>query len=726
MQKTDKILKNGTIAVLYSVLVSVFVVALCEIRFKSFFTLDDSYNEYLGFMRQYGQSWLSGEIPFITKNIMIGGNAMVELQRAIFAPQNILASLIAAKSANPLAPGLFYAFINIFLSCLSGYSIGKSFGISRNLSLVLGFFIAINPIFLYQYAGPWWNAANGHTWSLVAIATFCLLRQSMTAWRVVANFLATLILLSSGWPHGIIGYFVIVGCISLVDLRYGEAFNLVVKRCLPLVLAGIAAIPVYSEFIVLSGLVNRPSGWNNAGNFMVPSVTQLLLTFSPTYFEFMNYFGGFKSFFVPVGFSTIFFLLALFFYRVSFLDKNIVLFAVILAATLCLSMLPSQTGMLRWPIRFVPYFSVFASVATFYVMSRGEKVNSLVRKNGFLSIVLVLFVVSAFRNIFERPKVVLLEAGTSLLLVGLWFFCVEKRKPVDIATSSWLKAATVPAFCLALMLACMPSLGKVYLPVHTLPSHMTLPENVNWDGNFASFTGWAPEEPVEPGELQSALFGYYDIRSINGSSPNGHKYLDQVLAYYSSHAVLQPEESMANLSQAVPGLENVCWFNLFGVSSLAIRADIQEDVGSGLEGCGYHPAQLSHDQSVLYYSSEQHYPTTLTYTTNPNVKVARETNDSVTLTVPEHTDPLKLVFSRVWWPGYVAHGLTCPVTIHGFGTMLLGADIPAGCSGELKVSYFPVTWVYTLYCPVLAVIGLGLLLLQIRRNQKLRRILEDL
>lgn len=159
---------------------------------------------------------------------------MVELQRAIFAPQNILASLIAAKSANPLAPGLFYAFINIFLSCLSGYSIGKSFGISRNLSLVLGFFIAINPIFLYQYAGPWWNAANGHTWSLVAIATFCLLRQSMTAWRVVANFLATLILLSSGWPHGIIGYFVIVGCISLVDLRYGEAFNLVVKRCLPL------------------------------------------------------------------------------------------------------------------------------------------------------------------------------------------------------------------------------------------------------------------------------------------------------------------------------------------------------------------------------------------------------------------------------------------------------------------------------------------------------------
>ncbi|KGB26219.1 hypothetical protein AtDm6_0498 [Acetobacter tropicalis] len=78
----------------YFFIFSIVIVAAATLNNPYFFTEDDSQNEYLGFMRQYGESWRNWEIPFIAKNILVGSNAMVELQRAIFAPHNIVASLI--------------------------------------------------------------------------------------------------------------------------------------------------------------------------------------------------------------------------------------------------------------------------------------------------------------------------------------------------------------------------------------------------------------------------------------------------------------------------------------------------------------------------------------------------------------------------------------------------------------------------------------------------------
>ncbi|MGD7070693.1 hypothetical protein [Acetobacter sp. AAB5] len=722
MSRNNSFVKNGFLAVFYALLVSCFVVGICEVRFPSFFTIDDSQNEYLGFLRQYGQTWLSGEIPFITKNIFIGDNAMVELQRGIFAPQNILASLVTCLTTNPLITGWFYALCNVFICCISGYIIGRSLEISRDISLLLGFSIAINPVFLYQYAGPWWNAANGHAWSLLAIATYCQLRQRITTGAVIANFAATLVLLASGWPHGFIGYLAVVAGFSCVDLAYGDPIKVLFRRCVPLLLAGIAAIPVYSEYVFLHPLLNRATGWENADNFMVPSLSQLLVTFSPTYYEFMNYFGGYKSVFIPVGFSTLFALPVAIFFRTSVRDRVLAACLIILGITTALALMPSQMGILRWPLRFVPYVSVFAAITTFYVFSKKDIVESSVRRNVFFGITALLFVVSASKNVFERPKVVALELLTSIALVAVWFLYARSKKITGKDIGLIIPAA-IPVFSLLLMLASMPSLGRIYLPVNVLPSHVSVPASVNMQGNLLSFAPWGREHPKEAADLQSSLFGYYNIRALNGYSPNGQDYTDAILTHDTSHTIFKPDDIIPKLASAVMLPGNPCLFDLFAVSSMVVSSDTYQKYHHDLLACGYHKVATA-PSGMLYLSTPKTYPSNLAYSTQAGVTVERETANSMTFSVPAHTAPVQMVLSRQWWPGYTAQGLNCKVNVSGFQDVLVQVDVPAGCSGKLTVSYFPHTWPLALVCLLMGVLGLVAFLWQLSRERKLQLILQ--
>lgn len=721
MLKTYGCTKNGFVAIFYALFVSCFIVAICEIRFPSFFTIDDSQNEYLGFLRQYGEAWLSGEIPFITKNIFIGDNAMVELQRGIFAPENILASLLTYFSTNPLITGQFYAFCNIFICCISGYMIGRSLKISRNISLLLGSSIAINPIFLYQYAAPWWNAANGHAWTLLSIATYCQLRQSLTVKSIIGNFAATLILLASGWPHGFIGYLAVIAGFSYVDLIYGDSLKTIFRRCVPLLLASIAAIPVYSEYVFLHPLINRASGWTNADNFIVPSLSQILVTCSPTYYEFMNYFGGYKSLFIPVGFSTLFSLPVAIFCRVPLRDRVLVACLVILGITTALALMPSQMGILRWPLRFVPFISVFATITTFYIFSKKNIIESPEKRNFFFGIVVLLFIISASKNVFERPKVVLLELLTSISLIVIWFLYIRKKK-LSSQDIGILFPALIPAFSLLLMLASMPSLGRIYLPLSVMPSYVSKPADVNFQGNLFSFIQWGKEYPHEAADLQSSQFGYYNIRAINGYSPNGQVYTDTILRHDTSHTIFKPDDIIPKLASSVMLPGKPCFFDLFGIGSIILSPDTYQRYYHAFLNCGYNKATIA-QSGMLYLSTSKMYPYNLTYSTDPQVTVTQETSNTMTFSVPSHIKPLKMILSRQWWPGYRASGLNCEVKVTDFQGVLVQVDVPSNCSGKLVVSYFPYTWPLALVCTFASILGLMFFIRQLIIEKKLQFIL---
>ncbi|MDI2091105.1 hypothetical protein [Commensalibacter oyaizuii] len=682
-------------------LFSLLIIVICTLRNHYFFTLDDAENEYLGFMHQYGQSWKNGEIPFITKDLLVGGNAMVELQRAIFAPHNIIGSILNASNHILISTGLFFAFVNMMTLCFSGYIIGRTLNIKRNLCVTLGLFLAINPMFLFQYSGPWWNAANGHAISILSIASIFYLIKNQTRLAYTFNFLTVFWLLVSGWPHGFIGYLVISICliISFSEADIKSAFYLF----FPTLCAGISAIPIYSEFIYLKAFIERPSGWDNVNNFLVPSLSQMLLSFSPSYYEHMNYWGGYRTVFFPIGFSTIFFVFSCFFLKIDLKSKTTQTLIIIAALLLLLCQMPSQAGMLRYPYRFLPLFSSIITIFTFYVINRYEITVSRQRQQLFYFFISIFIIVSISTCFFELKNKVLIANLITFCLLTYVYLAFFKNK--NLKEASTIHLSLIPFCCFLIMIFVLPGVGKgKYMYESHLPNQLRNLNKLNLSGYTLSFSGgtgsWQ-KAPKELADLNSSQFGYYDIKSTTGYSPNGHKFLDQIIVHHSPHTTLNQEDALLPLLRKIPELNNVCMINLLNVTNVVLHNNVNFEQ---IKQCGF-TNSFTGARDYTYANYKRNLSTTLSYSLIPNTTVKNETNNTIKLYIPDSAQKNTLIFSRAFWPGYTASGLACNVQISGFENALLSAQIPAHCSGNLTISYFPKTWKYTLFFAVIGIIA---------------------
>lgn len=679
----------------YFFIFSLLIITVCIWRNHNFFFFDDSQNEYLGFMHQYGLSWRSGEIPFITKNIMIGSNAMIELQRAIFAPHNIIASILGSYSQHVLFTGIFFALIDLLIICFSGYIIGRTLDIKENLSIILGMSLAINPMYLYQYSGAWWNAANGHAISLLAIASIFYLIKNKTRWAYIFNFISVLWLLLSGWPHGSVGYLITTGflIIFIHKLKIKSILNL----SIPTICAGICAVPIYSEFIFSKDLLDRFSGFSNGNNFLVPTISQMLFSFSPSYYDYMHYVGGYQIFFVPLAFSTIFFVFSCFFFKLNFNDpilKNLIGLSIIFVIV-CQS--PSQFGMLRFSFRFLPFFSLFLTILTFYIISKYEIIIIKSREKSFFIFIITVLIISISTCFFEQKKVLITNLMSFCLLLYVYFFFFKNKK---IKKASILHLSTIPFCCLLIMLFILPGLGGRYLFQTNLPNELHNSKSLNLNGYVMPFSKWGADFPKELSDINSSQYGYYNIKTIAGYSPNGQKYLDQILVHNLPQSLFDEHEVLPHLLIKFPEYRDVCMINLLNVSTIVLPKNTNLEP---IKQCGY-TKFISGSRDFIYAMNDQKSSSTLSYSTNPNTKIIQETNNTIKLEIPKSDNINTLIFSREFWHGYISSGIKCNVEISGFKGALLSLKIPSNCSGNLTLSYFPKTWKYTLFFPVFGII----------------------
>ena len=172
-------------------------------------------------------------------------------------------------------------------------------------------FVAINPVFLYQYAPGWWNAANGQAWATAAIATFLLAKTRLSPIALLLHFLSVCCLLASGWPHGVIGYATFALLILITEgfkaeSRLGNGMAVLVN-----ILALLMAVPIYSEYLYSATMIERVSEIYNTDNFLRPTLSSIVFGFNPTFYDFIHYFNGYRLLSIPVGFSVIFLPLAL-------------------------------------------------------------------------------------------------------------------------------------------------------------------------------------------------------------------------------------------------------------------------------------------------------------------------------------------------------------------------------------------------------------------------------
>ena len=167
--------KRNGINLLYSLIIALFIVLVCTLSDKSFFFYDDAQNSYLPYYRAVGRMWLNKEIPLIIKNTFIGQNMMIDIDRGIFLPQNIILSILSVKIESFLTISRLVAFVNFVLMAFFAQKISEALNIKNKV--VVAFLFCINPIFLYFYLASWWNSAAGQVWFVAALASIFLLRK---------------------------------------------------------------------------------------------------------------------------------------------------------------------------------------------------------------------------------------------------------------------------------------------------------------------------------------------------------------------------------------------------------------------------------------------------------------------------------------------------------------------------------------------------------------------
>lgn len=681
---------------LFSIIYTITIITICILFNSKFFNTDDSLNEYIGFYKQYGKIWAEGHVPFIVDTLLLGGNGMIELQRGIFLPQAIIASLFA-HFVSIKKTGVLIALMNISLIVYSSIKIAKFFNIKNQYAYTFAAFMAIQPTFLYQYSAGWWNAAHGQAWATAAIASFLWLREKQTAARVFIHFIVVIFLLSSGWPHGVIGYAVFAAAMLIFDFTQTKKihFNLII----PNVLSILFALPIYSEYIASSDLINRPSGYHNHGDFLVPEWSSIIMSFNPTYYDFLHYFGGYRLIPVSLAFSTIF-LIAIFCFRktIKLVETNKYakfLFALIITYFI-LTQMPTQFGPLRWPFRFLPFLAFSITLFTFFILDKAEIKNS---KFNYYLIITISFILSIFSSLsYEEniTKYIILNLLSCILLLSIPFLLDKK-----------IFLLSTPLISLIIMLLGLKSLGHGYIAFNPLKENVVMTQDANLSGFMLSFTDRNPRETIN--DLSSSQFGAYDIKSINGYSPIGHKNMDKLLPAPTAHGIFHINESLNNILQ-IDNLSKSCIAPNMGISVINLSKPDFDNFKDKLMGCGYtdiHATTYDDINASLPKEATQSwqlFPLTIVPYSSEH-KLIEHSNNYDVVQLAQRNAETTIIFPRVWWHGYTAkfNGNAIPVGKDSTNAFI-AIKVPAGESGILELSYFPSTWRKIWWLPLLALI----------------------
>lgn len=761
---------------LFSIVYAITVVVICSIFSKNFFATDDAAFEMLGFFRQIGHIWIQGELPLIVDSMYFGGNEVIDLTRGIFLPQNIFVTTIVAQFNYILLAGYILAFINLTLVSISSLSIANTLKFGKPYSYAFASLTVIQPVFLYFYLGEWWNAGNGQAWAMASIATFFLLINNYSKKNIVLNFLSVVFLLSAGWPHGLIGYVVFLLITIIYYFKQTKNLKKIFYLCAPTILAFIFTSLIYSEITYSNDLINRIHGFYTRNRNYTPSWSTILLGFIPAFYDSLN-FSGLKFVSLSLGYSTCFLPVIIFYRNIKALwqkDTNLRWFLILIIVFFILTQMPSQFGPLRWPFRFLPFLSLFICIFVFYVLKNAP----VKRANGiyigrkitiFIYIILSFFLIFIIdyigldllwpifasllilylvdRNLFNLSNSVFLNFNKNFYLLIIFCGCLNLFNSIGIHPfffilqffSLWLILLSpyiveqkksilfisVNVFTLLIMLMGLPTLAGNYGYDTNLSNRIQRPQNVNLQGFVLSL----PKNVLVPevkqlSEASSSQFGLFDIKSINGYTPVGNKRMETVLpANQSAHGFFDVSLTLKNILTKSDNL-NDCQAIIMRISTIIVKSSDYEKFKEQFKQCGYTQVEVADKRKNLYVS----LPLTKTKGWENNIpyafpaidglEVVEHKNNSDLVNIPAHNEKITLIFPRLWWKGYSAeiNGLPLSVTPDGSG-MLVSVEVPPSAHGVLRLSYFPVTWRYLWFLPLLALAGLMVLLFCCKGNK---------
>lgn len=671
MKYIQQILKNNITQALFITATVMFVFL---IGFPSFFHIDDANNSYLPNLMQQGRSWLNGEVPIIINKTLIGDNMLVDIDRAIFLPTNIVASIFTALVKNMNLTSYFLVFVNLFIISFASLWAAKQLSNNNSLSFIAAASITINPIVVYIYAASWYNGLSGHAWFLMSVASTIYFIRTDTVRSVLINCLSVVFLFLSGWPHAIIAYAVFliiyVGFMPGLALKQKILYAMILLGCVFIV------TPAFSEYVANGGYLDRPGGVNNFGNFLSPSWDQILMGFNPFYNSYINTFGGYRYWPIAIGFIGI--IPGIIIWN-AFVNKKIPSaaypFLILAGIFFILTQLPQQLGPTRWQFRYLPFFSYFLIFAASIIGSTGWSVSKK-----FINIITTVILLTAILSwlkgdLPDRRVYFLLVISTTLIMYVLTYKKLWQNPICIVLISLILPLLIFKNNC--------TTLANGYLASNTIKNRIDVP---NLSGRILVATGvHGYADSYE--KTSSANLQWYNISSVNGYSPVGNKAIIDIFHYYTAHAIFDTEMLVNNLSNDFDGRYQ-CILNKLDVSLFIInKGNDNLQLQNKLASCGY---VRTENKGFIHYENDA--------LTGAGVNSERGSRVSV-IDRGNNLDKYKIYeggryyFSRVGWKGYSVYMNGKQIPFQIYAGFIPYVDVNKG--GILEIRYEPSSWKYT-------------------------------
>ncbi|RJT78265.1 hypothetical protein D6T63_12075 [Arthrobacter cheniae] len=472
--------------------VATIVAALIPLLFnRRFYFFDDTQAGAYGIWVEIGEKLRAGDWPLFSIEGWAAGNYAAEGQWGIWNPMIMAIGLGASTGMSAVLFSSIVKIVFLVILALGVFNVCRTYRATPEWSAVAGVATTLTGFTTYM-DGPSWVTGL----MVFALLPWCWwgLKRLADGGNPLSALIPAYLLITIGYVHGTI-MLVILFIALLAEallLRTGKgALRLIVAGAL----CGAFALTVYFPGVATAPVTARGTVIGNSG-FLGIDITGLASSPIPSSLpQITGWWGAFAP--VPVLYIAWFLPLLLLTRPTVAQLRPAAALLVFGAASLLLTLAPSDLGPLRFPVRLMPYFAMSVLIV-FAVLMSTVLVSRLTRLR--VGAVILALGFSAYLAWSQNPDFVRLHvlftglAGLAILLVLLALFV---DRPVLRRHGLRIAALIAVVFCLATAVA-----QKKYFPAAPLPDFQLPAEPGAYDDVLPDSKGsiFVVGEPAQLGE----------------------------------------------------------------------------------------------------------------------------------------------------------------------------------------------------------------------------------
>ena len=710
------------------------------LRNHRFAFIDDRQADGVAKLIDMGRILVSGEWPWLSTNVVNSGGYAVEYQNGVFNPANLAFGVLMGQLEDAAFASFLQLLVHLMIAAAAAGWLARLIGLPTPWAVAFGVSVGFQPYTVFWGAG-WYQAVLSFSWFVLAVAAVVglhLTGRQRYGWPVLV---ATYLCYQSGWPLAIPVLGLFVAAVAVFRLVSGESWSATAWIAAWYGGGALASLVGLYPLLLSFEFASRSSSISNEANFNVAPLEGLVHAADPSYWGWFNNFDGFVLQDLPHFYVAWFLLPAVVFWRPPAVWRPE--FRALEGATLAVLIVtavgalgPERFLVFRFPTRFLQYSGFFLLLAVALLVAQGRFTFTR-RRLALLAGLLVLQTANALQADPAGPgRIMGLGALVALLCAGLVLpraACLSagRPRPSSQVRASRAADAVVAVGTVGVMavVAYLHPMGRGY--DWGFPHDLTTVESLTRQDYTLWFGSYAPLG--NPGELPSPapeVADYYaeyhpsstgllvGERQINGYSPLAHRFLRE-------HVPIDDQgnfgDAGAELFTAVDAATGLTWLELLRVDQVVAQhspRDVQ--LAQELDSSWRRVATGEHTST--YRRAPYDLPGLVSYTA-PGVAVEdqpacrlRNSTECVDVTV-SGDGPGRIVFARLWFPGYSATLDGEPIDVERLDGTLVAVDLPPDTDGELILSYRSPGFVPLAALAVAVVVGLAVAQLVARRRR---------